>query len=52
MTALVGGGAVAIAAKSGLLGKLMKFIVLAVVGIGAWLRSLFSGKKRDGERPA
>ncbi|HYW13346.1 MAG TPA: DUF2167 domain-containing protein [Longimicrobium sp.] len=51
VTALVGGGAVAIAAKSGLLGKLMKFIVLAVVGIGAWLRSLFMGKKRDGGRP-
>jgi uncharacterized membrane-anchored protein len=51
VTALVGGGAVAIAAKSGLLGKLMKFIVLGVVGIGAWLRSLFAGKKRDGGRP-
>jgi uncharacterized membrane-anchored protein len=51
VTALVGGGAVAVAAKSGLLGKLMKFIVVAVVGLGAWLRSLFSGKKRDDGRP-
>jgi uncharacterized membrane-anchored protein len=50
LTALVAGGAGAIAAKSGLLGKLFKVIVVAVVGALAWLRSLFSGKKRNEER--
>lgn len=49
LTALVAGGAGVIAAKSGLLGKLIKVIVVAVVGVGAWLRRLFTGKKNDGQ---
>ncbi|HEU0014200.1 MAG TPA: DUF2167 domain-containing protein [Longimicrobium sp.] len=44
LTALVAGGAGAIAAKTGLLAKLWKVLVVAVVGVGAWLKSLFTGK--------
>lgn len=50
LTALVAGGAGALAAKSGLLGKLLKVIGVAVLGAFAWLRSLFAGKKRNAER--
>lgn len=46
LTALVAGGAVAVAAKSGILAKLWKVIAVAVVGAFAWLRSLFSRKPR------
>lgn len=49
LTALVAGGAVAVAAKSGILAKLGKFIVLGVVAAGAWLKSLFSRKPRNGQ---
>jgi uncharacterized membrane-anchored protein len=49
VTALVAGGGVAIAAKSGLLGKFAKFIFLGVAGVLAWLRSLFSRRKQDAE---
>jgi uncharacterized membrane-anchored protein len=49
LTALVAGGAVAVAAKSGLLAKLGKFIVIGVVAIGAWVKSLFSRKPRQGD---
>lgn len=49
LTALVAGGAVAVAAKSGILAKLGKFIILGVVAVGAWLKSLFSRKPRDGQ---
>jgi uncharacterized membrane-anchored protein len=47
LAALIAGGAGAVAVKSGLLGKLIKVIVVAVAGAAAWLRSLFTGKKRD-----
>jgi uncharacterized membrane-anchored protein len=50
LTALVAGGAGALAAKSGLLGKLFKLIGVAVVGAIAWIRSLFSRKDRETER--
>lgn len=43
LTALVTGGAVAVAAKSGLLKYLWKLIVVAVVGIGAVFKKLFGG---------
>jgi uncharacterized membrane-anchored protein len=46
LTALIAGGAGVAAAKSGLLGKLIKLIGVAVVGFFAWLKSLFTGKKR------
>lgn len=49
LTALVAGGAVAAAAKTGLLGKLLKPLGVAFVGLLAWLRSLFSRKKEDGQ---
>jgi uncharacterized membrane-anchored protein len=49
LTALVAGGAGVVAAKSGLLSKLIKVIVVAVVGVGAWLKSLFTGRKRQEE---
>lgn len=48
LTALVAGGAVAAAAKTGLLGKLLKPIGVAIVALLAWLRSLFSRRKDDG----
>lgn len=44
VTALVAGG---IAAKTGLLGKLAKFLWVGVLGVVAWLRSLFGGKKHE-----
>ncbi|MCB9853546.1 MAG: DUF2167 domain-containing protein [Phycisphaerales bacterium] len=45
LTALVTGGAVAVAAKSGLLKYLWKLIVVVVVGIGAAFKKLFGGGK-------
>lgn len=48
LTALIAGGAGMAAAKSGLLGKLIKVIGVAVVGFFAWLKSLFSRRKSDG----
>jgi uncharacterized membrane-anchored protein len=47
LAALVGGGALAVAAKSGLLQKFWKFIVIAVVGAGAFVKKLFTGKKTE-----
>jgi uncharacterized membrane-anchored protein len=44
LTALVTGGAAAVAAKSGLFKWLWKLIVLAVVAIGGFLRKLFTGR--------
>jgi uncharacterized membrane-anchored protein len=49
LTALVAGGAVAVAAKSGILAKLGKFIVIGVIAVGAWLKSLFSRKPKNGQ---
>jgi uncharacterized membrane-anchored protein len=54
LTALVAGGAGAAAAKSGLLGKLWKGIVLAVVGAAAALRRFFArlfGRSDSTETP-
>lgn len=52
LTALVAGGGLAVAAKSGLLAKLglllakaWKIVVLAVVGVGAFIKKMFSGKQ-------
>jgi uncharacterized membrane-anchored protein len=59
LAALITGGAAAVAIKTGLLGSLVlfvkkawKLVVLAVVGIGAWLRRLALGKppaRKDSE---
>ena len=43
LAALVTGGVVAAAAKSGLLGRLWKFIILGIAGLGAFLKKLFGG---------
>lgn len=42
--ALAAGGAVALAAKTGILGKLWKFIALGLAGVVTWLKRLFGGK--------
>ncbi|NUP95241.1 MAG: DUF2167 domain-containing protein [Planctomycetaceae bacterium] len=47
LTALVAGGAGALAVKSGLLGKLWKPIAVALVAIGAFFKKLFGGKKKE-----
>jgi len=47
LAALVGGGALAVAAKSGLLQKFWKLIVVAVVGAGAFVKKLFTKKKTE-----
>ena len=47
LAALIAGGGAAVAAKSGLLKGLWKFIVVGVAGIGGWLVKLFKGKKQQ-----
>ncbi|HEU4884428.1 MAG TPA: DUF2167 domain-containing protein [Longimicrobium sp.] len=49
LTALVAGGAVAVAAKSGILAKLLKPIIVGLVAVGAWIKSLFSRKPKQGD---
>lgn len=51
LTALIAGGAGAIAAKTGLLGKFWKFIVAAVVGLGALLKRMFGGGSKKETAP-
>lgn len=50
LTALIGGGAVAVAAKSGLLGKLWKLIVAGVIAVIGGIKALF--KKKQPSTPA
>jgi uncharacterized membrane-anchored protein len=45
LTALIAGGAGAVAAKTGLLGKLWKLIVAGVVAVGAGIKALFKKKQ-------
>ena len=45
LTALIGGGAVALAAKSGLLAKFWKVIVAAVLAVVAGIKSIFKKKQ-------
>lgn len=47
LIALVTGGTLAVAAKSGLLGKLIKPLILGLAAIGAAIKRLFTGKKKD-----
>ena len=47
LAALIAGGGAAVAAKSGLLKGLWKFIVVGVAGLAAWARKLFGKKKQD-----
>ena len=53
LAALVTGGAVAIAAKSGILGKLLKPILLGLAAAGAWIASTFKkifARSKDDDR--
>jgi uncharacterized membrane-anchored protein len=45
LVALVTGGTIAIAAKTGLLGKMWKFLLLGFAAIGGWLKKVFGKKK-------
>ncbi len=47
LAALIAGGGAAIAAKSGLLKGLWKFIAAAGIAVAAWLGKIFKGKKQD-----
>jgi len=58
LSALVVGGAVGVAAKLGLLGKLAaslgklwKFVIMGLIGIGAALKGLIFGKKKETPSP-
>ncbi|MDJ0787964.1 MAG: DUF2167 domain-containing protein [Myxococcota bacterium] len=51
LAALVVGGAGAALLKSGLLARFWKLIVVAVIGLGAGLKRLFSGPKHIAEPP-
>jgi uncharacterized membrane-anchored protein len=52
LAALVTGGAVAVAAKSGLLGKLWKVILAALAALGAGVKRMFSGKRAPPAEPS
>ncbi|HEU0124616.1 MAG TPA: DUF2167 domain-containing protein [Bryobacteraceae bacterium] len=47
LTALIVGGAAAVATKTGFLKSFWKLIVMAVLGAGAFLKRLFTGKKDE-----
>ncbi|MBN1499979.1 MAG: DUF2167 domain-containing protein [Spirochaetes bacterium] len=46
LAALIGGGAFAVAAKSGLLAKFWKFIVIGFAAVAGFFKKLFSGFKK------
>jgi uncharacterized membrane-anchored protein len=50
LTGLIAGGALAVAAKTGILQKFWKFILIGLVAIGGFFKKLFGGKG-GGERP-
>lgn len=47
LAALIAGGGAAVAAKSGLLKGLWKFILVGAAGLAAWARKLFGKKQQD-----
>ncbi len=47
LTGLIVGGGLLVAAKSGLLGKLLKPIIIGVIAIGAFLKRIFVGKTKE-----
>lgn len=49
LAGLIAGGGLALAAKTGLLKKLWKLIVLAVVAVGAFLKRIFGGGRAAAE---
>lgn len=46
LTALITGGAVAVAAKSGFLAKFWKLILVGIIAIFGWVKYLFTGNKQ------
>jgi uncharacterized membrane-anchored protein len=50
LTALVAGGAGAVAAKSGLLGKLWKAVVAGAIALVAFLKKLFGGREQTADQ--
>lgn len=49
LTALIAGGGLALAAKSGILAKLWKLILAGILAIGAGIKRLFGGGKKEGQ---
>jgi len=49
LAALVAGGAGALALKTGLFAKFWKFLLIPLLAAGAWLKRLFTGRKRANE---
>ncbi len=47
LTGLIVGGGLLVAAKTGLLAKFWKFIVVGVIAIGAFLKRIFVGKTKE-----
>ena len=47
LSGLIVGGGLLVAAKSGLLAKLWKFIIAGIVAIGAFLKRIFVGKTKE-----
>ncbi len=47
LAALVTGGALGVAAKSGLLGRLWKFLLVGALALGAGIKKLFGGKSQQ-----
>jgi len=47
LTGLIVGGGLLVAAKSGLLSKIMKPLIIGLVAIGAFFKRIFTGKKQD-----
>ena len=47
LTGLIVGGGLLVAAKSGLLGKMLKPIIIGVIAIGAFLKRIFVGKTKE-----
>jgi len=47
LTGLIVGGGLLVAAKSGLLAKLWKFIIVGIAAIGAFLKRIFVGKTKE-----
>ncbi len=50
LTGLIVGGALLAAAKTGLLAKLWKPIIIGIAAIGTYLKRLFKGKNKDGTK--
>src|SRR5690606_12825734 len=47
ITGLIVGGGLLVAAKSGLLSKIFKPLIIGLVAVGAFVKRFFTGKKQD-----